>query len=103
VVAALIGGWPAVVLRLRPGRSVGERAQAPVVPVRSLLPGILAPPAGAGSAVYQRAGYRQPPPGPGPVLPVPRRDTVAALLAGSLPVPDRWTRAWAAVWRFPWA
>lgn len=101
VLAALTGGWPAVVFRLPPQGPIPV-APAPLVPVKPLWPGILSPHPGSGPALYLRTGYRQVPPGPGPVIPMPRRSAVAALLTGTLPAPDHRLRAWARVWRFPW-
>lgn len=98
VVAALLAGWPHVVLRLP--AAPGVDSPAPVVPVRLLLPGELWP--CAGSAVHQRAGWRLVPPTPGPVLPMPRPATWQALLTGHRPPTDRWLRAWRPVWSFPW-
>jgi hypothetical protein len=100
LLSALIQGWPAVVLRLAPGSSA-RWGSAGVVPVRLLLP------AGwfSGSeriAVYQRSAWQASPTGPGPVLPRPRRATIAALLAGRRPGPDRWLRAWRQVWELAW-
>lgn len=100
VVGALLEGWPHVVLRLPP-RPAPDELPAPVVPVHPLLPGALRP-RPRGPAVYQRTGYPVAPPGPGPVLPVPRRSVVEALLRGSLLPLDRWVRSWRAVWSWPW-
>lgn len=99
LLAALCDGWPAVVLRLEP--SVAPPEEAGVVPVRPLLP---APLTAGGSlpAVYQRCGWRVRPPGPGPVLPPPRRASLLALLEGRRPVRDRWLQAWRQVWDQPW-
>jgi len=98
VLDALATGWPAVVFRL-PRDTKGRSGAFPIVP---LVPGGLL----AGhpdSAVYQRAGWRLDPPGNGPVLPRPRRQTLGMLLTGKVPPPgDRWIRAWRDVWRHPW-
>ena len=99
VVAALVAGWPQVVVRL-PARPAPADAPAPVVPVRPLLPGGLW--TTPGPAVHQRAGWPVAPDGPGPVLPIPRPRTWQALLGGLRPPPDRWLRAWREVWSFPW-
>ncbi len=101
VIAAIITGWPNVVLRLPP-RPRPEAAPAPVVPVRALLPAAVFPWDGR-PAVYQQTGWRLLRPGAGPVLPRPRANTWAALLDGSLPAPDRWVRALRGVWSYPWA
>lgn len=100
VVAALVGSWPQVVLRLPP-RPPPEEIPWPVVPLHPLFPGCLRPEA-ARPAVYQRTGYPVPPPGPGLVLPRPRAAAVQALLQGALPPPDGWMRAWRQVWGWPW-
>jgi hypothetical protein len=56
-----------------------------------------------GPSVFQATPSWQRMPTEGIRLPVPRRDTVAALLAGRRPVRnDRWIGAWARVWRGPW-
>lgn len=101
VVAALVGGWDRVVLRLppRPGPASGG---IPVVPVRLLVQGGLFAYEG-GPAVYQCTRAQMRLPGPGLRLPMPRPGTVAALLAGRRPVAgDRWIRAWRPVWEAPW-
>ncbi|MDP8958661.1 MAG: hypothetical protein M3N51_05535 [Actinomycetota bacterium] len=100
VVTALMEGWPQVVLRL-PCRPAPDQPAVPLVQVHPLLPGALYPKVDD-AAVYQQAGFRVPPPGPGPVLPVPKASTVAALLSGVLGRRERWVRAWADVWRWPW-
>lgn len=95
VLHALVEGWPSVVFRLPADHRGGDGAVA-VVP---LVPGGLfvdfGPP-----AVYQRSGWRVDPPGPGIVLPRPRRSTLGALLTGGKPPPrDPWIGAWRAVWQ----
>ncbi len=100
VVAAMVAGWPYVVLRMPP-RPRPSEAPAPVVPVRPLFPTDIFPWDGR-PAVYQQTGWRARRPGAGPVLPPPRSGTWAALLAGSRPAPDRWLRALRPVWSFPW-
>jgi hypothetical protein len=93
VVNHLVAGWPFVVLRLEADDDMPWTSVS-VVP---LLP--LAPPApDEGAVVYQDAGWGLSPPGPGPVLPVPRRSTWAALAAGRKPVIDRWLRSLRQVW-----
>lgn len=99
VTAALAAGWPHVVFRLPPAAPAS--APAPVVEIRPLLPGALWQPRRR-AAVHQRAGWRVPPAGPGPVLPRPRAATLHALLTGRRPVPDPWLRAWRPVWSYPW-
>lgn len=97
VVEALIAGWPHVVLRSR-----NRVALCPTVPVVPLLPGGLVGQANH-RAVYQQMGWREKPPGPGPVLPTPARATVSALCEGRLPLASSWVRAWRQVWGMPWA
>jgi hypothetical protein len=98
VVAALIAAWPFVVVRAPIGDGTGP---PPVVPVVPLLPSGVLPPRER-PAVYQRGGWPVPAPGPGLVLPRPSPRTLAALLRGVRPAPDRWLRRWAHVWRLPW-
>jgi hypothetical protein len=99
VLTALTQGWPAVVFRL-PSHHRGGDGAIPIVP---LLPGTLF--AGSSApAVYQRSGWRVDPPGPGVVLPRPRRSTLGALLTGVVPGgKDPWIRAFGAVWERRWA
>lgn len=99
VVAALERGWPRVVLRLPPNT---EPAAGPVVPVVPLLPGGLTPPCDR-PAVFQQIGWHLKAPGPGIIMKMPARATVAALLEGHLPVRSRWVRSWRRVWEMPWA
>lgn len=99
VVSLLSEGWPAVVVRV--GVPDPAISGIPLIPLRPLWPGFLAP-AGSRAAVWQRVGMKTEPPGPGPVLPPPGRGTVAALLAGRRPVRSRWVRAWRRVWELPW-
>jgi hypothetical protein len=98
VVAALVAGWPAVVLRLPAGEPVTSH---PVVPVRVLAPAIVASRPG-GPAVYQQGPWRMALPGPGVLLPRPRPGAVRALLTGDRPPAGRWLRAWRQVWERPW-
>lgn len=103
VVSALVAGWPAVVIRLPqvgPPR-VPDGLNAPVVPIRPLLPADMLQPT-SGAVVWQGAGWRVTPPGPGPVLPRARAATVRALLDGVRPRRDRWLSAFAKVWDWPW-
>lgn len=101
VIAALVAGWPFVVLRAPAGVAEPEDLPAPLVPVYPLVPAELF---GRPSrpAVYQRGGWPMPAPGPGLVLPRPSARTLGGLLRGVRPLPDRWLRRWARVWRLPW-
>jgi hypothetical protein len=96
VIDELIAGWPAVVLRV--GR---EPVPYPVVRVVPLLAGALAPASGR-AAVWQAAGFKSRPPGPGPVLPPLSRVHVIRLLEGRIEPNSRWVRAWRRVWELPW-
>lgn len=99
VVEALMVGWPHLVLRVStPGAAT---ALAPLVPVRPLLPGILAP-RGESPCVYQKTGFVAHPPGPGPLLPRPRPRLLGNLLNGTVEPRSRWVAAWRQVWRLPW-
>jgi hypothetical protein len=101
VVAALLSGWERVILRLPPRPVPGPMSVA-VVPVRLLIPAGLFS-LGSGAAVFQSTPTLMRLPSPGVRLPVPSQATVAAFLAGRLPVAgDRWVRAWSRVWEFPW-
>ncbi len=97
VIAALVAGWPAVVLRL-PGNPQDGR-QADVV-VHPLVPGSLFPVEGVEAVVYQDLGFRIP--AEGPVLPILRRPAAAALLAGTVPRRSSWVRAWRSLWEPRW-
>ena len=99
VVEALIVGWPHLVLRVSTPEAAAELA--PLVPVRPLLPGILAPRVES-PCVYQKTGFSASPPGPGPLLPRPRPRLLANLLNGTLEPRSRWVTAWRQVWRLPW-
>lgn len=96
LVGTLAAGWPAIVVRVG-----SETGPFPVVPVRPLWPGWMAP-TGDRPSVWQSLSGGADPPGPGPVLPPPGRSTVAALLAGRRPVRSRWVKAWEQVWELPW-
>lgn len=96
VVGKLSEAWPAVVIRVG-----AEPVPFPVIPVRPLWPGFLAP-TGERAAVWQKVMTESDPPGPGPVLPPPGRATVSALMAGRRPLHSRWIRAWSEVWGLPW-
>lgn len=104
VLQAIIEGWPAVVVRLPPrpvpvsGSSVVDW---PVVPVLPLLPRAVMP-ASQEPSVYQRSGWTTAAPGPGVVLPRPRRSTLTALMNGVRPSRDRWLRRWREIWGPPW-
>ncbi|GMQ86613.1 MAG: hypothetical protein BMS9Abin07_2199 [Acidimicrobiia bacterium] len=94
VLDAIVGGWPAVVLRL-PANHDGHTDAIPVLP---LVPGDLFHHYESG-AVYQRSGWRVEPPRGAIVLPRPRRATIGMLLAGAAPPPrDRWVAAWRQLW-----
>lgn len=94
VVSHLVAGWPNVVLRLH-----GRGAEVPyrTIPVIPLLPGGFGE-AAKSAAIYQDAGWRVEAPGPGLVLPAPRRSTWAALAGGRRPPIDRWLRSLRGVW-----
>lgn len=94
VVAHLIAGWPYVVLRLATPPAEVAVTTVRVTPL--LPPGLMV--ATDGRVVYQDAGWRVAAPGPGVVLPVPRRATWAALSRGQRPVADRWLRTLREVW-----
>jgi hypothetical protein len=96
---ALCEGWPAVVLRLP--AATPDVGGAAVVAVRLLLPEPVTAPERS-PAVYQRCGWRVRAPGPGPVLPRPRRASLRALVDGRRPPADRWLRSWSQVWEHPW-
>jgi hypothetical protein len=99
VIEALIGGWPHLVLRVAaPDAATGL---APLVPVRALLPGILAP-RDEGQCVYQKTGFTTGPPGPGPLLPRLRPRLLGGLLNGAVEPRSRWVAAWRQVWGLPW-
>lgn len=96
-IEALSANWPAMVIRSPQGRWDGA-----TVPVRALLPGLLQ--AGEqGPAVWQPVGAGIRPTGPGPVLPRLPAPLARRLLAGRASHRARWVRAWAPVWRMPWA
>ena len=96
VIAALVAGWPRVVLRhdrrSRPGTTG-------VVPVHPLAPGRRFDP---GPAVYQPGPWSIRLPPPALVLPRARPGTVRCLLEGRRPGTSRWLSAWRRVWELPW-
>lgn len=96
MILRLAGTWPAVVVRVG-----SQQVPFPVIPVRPLWPGFLAP-AGERASVWQTVPGGSDPPGPGPVLPPPGRATLTAVLAGRRPLRSRWVRAWGEVWELPW-
>ncbi|KKK62716.1 hypothetical protein LCGC14_3001560 [marine sediment metagenome] len=94
VVTALVERWPNVVLRCAPTQGVNTGAVA-------LLPLLPAPftPSVDGAAVYQQTPLSSGRPRNMHVLPVPRSETVKALLSGVRPRSrDRWIRSFARVW-----
>ena len=99
VIAALIAGWPNVVLRLP---SSATDISVPLVPVIPLLPGGMTRRCSR-PAVYQQIGWHEKAPGPKLLIPTPSRTTVGALLEGRMPVASRWVRAWRRVWETSWA
>lgn len=99
VIAALIEGWPNVVLRLP--RAASDLSM-PLVPVIPLLPGGMTTKS-LRPAVYQQIGWHEKAPGPAVLLPTPARVTVRALLEGRMPPASRWIRAWRQVWSTRWA
>lgn len=98
VISALAAGWPNVVMRAPAGF---DGRLHPVVPVIPLLPHGLTP-ASPRRAVYQQMGWDEKAPGPGITIPTPPRSTVAALLAGRIPMRRKWIRSWWQVWELPW-
>ncbi len=99
VVAALIAGWPNVVLRLP---STAVDVSVPLVPVVPLLPGGMTKRSHR-PAVYQQIGWHEEAPGPELVMPTPSRSTVRAFLEGRMPAAGRWVRSWRRVWETSWA
>jgi hypothetical protein len=97
IIERLAANWPAVVVRCSEDAWPG-----PTVPVRPLLPGLLAPTA-AIPAVWQTVVGGVRPPGPGPVLPRIGPRSARNLLSGRLPTHGRWLRVWGRVWEMPWA
>lgn len=89
--------WPAVVVRTVDGSWPG-----PVVPVRPLYPGWLAPNT-VEPSVWQAMSWSSRPPGPGPVLPMLRAPEVRRMLQGGMPIKGRWLKTWERVWEMPWA
>ncbi len=96
VVAALVEGWPAVVVRLPAGEAPDREQVVPVLPLTPLT-------VDRGPAVYQRGPWAAPQRLDGVVLPRPRAATIRSLLEGRRPGPSRWMRAWRSVWSVAWA
>ena len=96
VVAALVAGWPNVVLRVNV-----EVEKTPAVPVIPLLPGGYTE-RWHRRAVYQQMGWHEEAPGPGLTLPTPSRSCVRSLLEGKQPVRSRWLAGWGKVWGMQW-
>lgn len=97
LIERLATNWPALVVRCSAGDWPG-----PTVPVRPLLPGMLAP-VEIIPAVWQTVVGGVRPPGPGPVLPRLGLHNARNLLSGRLPTRGRWLRVWERVWGMPWA
>lgn len=97
LIERLAATWPAVVVRCS-----AEGWPGPTVPVRPLLPGLLAPTETI-PAVWQTVVGGVRPPGPGPVLPRLGPRSARNLLLGRMPTRGRWLRVWARVWSMPWA
>lgn len=96
VVEALAAHWPGVVVCL----DAREWPKA-IVPLRPLYPGWLAPTT-TETSVWQKVPGGSSPTGPGPVLPLLRAGATRRMLAGGLPPPGAWLRAWRQVWEMPW-
>jgi hypothetical protein len=97
MIARLAVNWPAVVVRC-----TAETWSGPKVPVRPLLPGLLAPTEMI-PAVWQAVYGGVHPPGPGPVLPRLGPRAANNLMLGRLPRRGSWLRVWGKVWGMPWA
>lgn len=95
VVAALIRGWPSVVLRLAAGLQVPAGVLG--LTVLPLVPGGLFE-VPETPVVYQPMGFRMSPPQAGMMLPSLTRRVAAALLGGNVPRRSRWIRAWGTLW-----
>ena len=98
VIAALVQGWPNVVLRLS---RLASGLSMPLVPVIPLLPGGMTQ-RSERPAVYQQLGWHEKAPGPAFTMPTPSRGSVGALLEGRVPSRSRWISAWQDVWGSPW-
>lgn len=98
-IEALARQWPALVLRL-PGS--GGPWPWPVVPVLSLLPGILRPQGGRAAVWQSVTSGRARAPGPGPVLPALNRSALSRMLTLRSEPRGRWVKAWSQVWELPW-
>jgi len=92
----LAAHWPGVVVRLDAREWPG-----PIVPVRPLYPGWLAPTTSE-TSVWQKIPGGSSPTGPGPVLPLLRPATARRMLIGGLPAAGAWLRAWRPIWEMPW-
>ena len=99
MIETLAQRWPALVLRL-PGS--GGPWPWPVVPVVSLLPGILRPLGGSAAVWQSMTSRRDLAPGPGPVLPAVNRSTLIGMLTLRSEPRGRWVKAWSQVWELPW-
>jgi hypothetical protein len=97
LIERLSANWPAVVVRC-----AAEVWPGPTVPVRALLPGLLAP-TEVTPAVWQTVLGGVRPTGPGPVLPRLGARSARNLVAGRLPTRGSWLRVWERVWSMPWA
>ncbi len=91
LLASLMSGWPAVVLRVPPDQ--------PSIPVLSFDPPELRP-RRAFRAVWQSSvrGSRA----PGVVLPPLKRSTVRSLCGGVVEPRSAWVKAWTPVWENSW-
>lgn len=101
VLAALVDGWPAVVVRRAVGAPSLPGLPVPTVPVIPMLPAPLRV-VPEGPAVYQPTGLASDPPGPGHVLARLRAGQVAQMLRGMIEQRWRWVRSWAPVWSLNW-
>ncbi len=97
VLAALVAGWPHVVMRLPPTPHPDVECLVPVFP---LGPDEADPP--GSPAVYQRGPWPFDRSLEGIVLPRPRAATIRSLLEGRRPAPCRWLRTWSRVWSLRW-
>lgn len=91
VLSALVGSWPAVVLRVPL-----DAAPLPVLPMDPPEIAVLRP----HRAVWQASTRGSS--APGAVLPPLRRSVVRALCRGTVESRSRWVRAWRQVWGSAW-